>query len=631
MTSIENRLEPQIKKQYVKRDTSKNYIYVLKQDTETEKINVKIVLGDHTDYHHECKLHMVKYTVIKRLISTQRHNRLFTKTEEKKRVPLDSWNQLYKMCKGKTFTYVFRKTDGHMCLFLCETGPAKLDDIICKHAWLAVRSGLLSDSGICCAGRCTFQEDTLFMDNMSGTYVPEEEHLVNMIGYLKKRLRTQNITPIIMISKPNLVFKHLDDKTAYTKFFKRSPDYKFAKSLRVLLDNQKDKKETTNAPNRIPNSHILEYNTQVWQRKYEHDIKRTIQKFYAYKPYYVIGPSECWVFNVLNLHIIILGDDHDDEDVYTVNDTKDKSVDEIAFDVRNNTHVHIKEWILLYILHFQSECCDIFTEHVDTSRPHTYTHPSHLSTVLNMFNEGIRQYQWYDRFPHFRYHTSDVRLYSYNIDEGDYVLEYSDGNDLVSNTSDAQLHVLRLKSIITYIIRLFIYSVSASLSTSALSSLLSYFKEDEIRRRVHRLLLDCRKRYKDSIFYCADEEKYNDFTVHDKRDVFITATRESVNSIESWSKLTPQLYIQYVCSDIQTLCRMFRVRKRRTKNTLTQNVYYSQSDKVNHIIAYTGYNHSRLYVSFISIYFDISPCVSKVSQLDFRSGQDKYIVLPVQI
>ena len=221
--------------------TSQNYIYVLKQDTETDKMNLKIVLGDHTDYHHECKLHMVKYKAIQRLMSTQRHNRLFAKTEEKKRVPLDSWNQLYKICKGKTFTYVFRKTDGHLCLFLCETGPEKLDDLRCKHAWLAVHSGLLSDSGICCAGICTFQEDILFMDNMSGTYVPEEEHLVNMIGYLKKRLRTQNITPIIMISKPKLVFKHLDDKTAYTKFFKRSPDYKFAKTLTILSNNRKNK------------------------------------------------------------------------------------------------------------------------------------------------------------------------------------------------------------------------------------------------------------------------------------------------------------------------------------------------------------------------------------------------------
>lgn len=145
---------------------------------------------------------------------------------------LNNWDDLVELCNGKTFAYSFRKTQTRdsICLFLCQTGPTKAEDNRCKYGWLSIHSGVITKSGICCAGICTFKKSILYMDNLSGTYQPNKIHLTNMIHYLKTTFMTPNIQPIIFISNPNPKempnLKNNIYKNLYTKHFTDSPDYK---------------------------------------------------------------------------------------------------------------------------------------------------------------------------------------------------------------------------------------------------------------------------------------------------------------------------------------------------------------------------------------------------------------------
>ena len=423
-------------------------------------------------------------------------------------------------------------------------------------------------------------------------------------------------------------------------------------SFYLFVKRQQPKKNKQQENNKKTHLNLIsmEYNVDSWQVKYEHNIKRYIDSFYKHKPYHVIGPSDYWVFKVNGVRIFIFGDHHDNKDTYTVKHSKEMSTTEMVNNIRNKTHIHISEWILLYLHHHSAECCDIFTEHVNTTKPHHYKHPSHISQVLNMFyyctkqvrpSDSKRQQKCYDKFPNVRYHMSDVRLYKYSTQHDEFYTEvesdeydqtdvsekvdvekgayekggdekgaYEKGDDEKGayekvHDEDNNNQVRHFYSILTYILNAVILS-----DKSALQYVLSYFQDDgQFTHRLKKLLLLCRKQYQKSMFNTTIKHEAERHTTR-----FYDVIRKAVEHIHAYDVVSIRLYTQYLCSDLYTLCRMFRSKwdtkklNRHTKSRRIVAPVCEDSAHTSHIITYTGRNHSLLYAYFITHYFQVIPC-----------------------
>ena len=161
------------------------------------------------------------------------------------------WNELYELCKNKTFAYCLRinKKKNKCNLFLCQTGnEKKKQDLRCKHSFLGKYSGLFKkNTGICGAGFCVFKDNHLFFDNMSGTYKPSVYNLENVKKFLKNNLNTNKIS-IIKMSKKN--------KNRWCDIFLDSPDRKNMncnynlKNVKACLKNTKTKSDFIDCINR---------------------------------------------------------------------------------------------------------------------------------------------------------------------------------------------------------------------------------------------------------------------------------------------------------------------------------------------------------------------------------------------
>jgi hypothetical protein len=133
-----------------------------------------------TPTKHYCSLKDVRiFSLFRQIVfSHSNHNRLFK--DKHNILKIDSTNLFDTICKNNiraTFTFCY-KSDGR--LYLCKT-YGKTYDQKCKHAYLCNKL-----KNICSSGIIMFDKEKriIYIDNLSGTYIPKEKNL----NYLKNDL-----------------------------------------------------------------------------------------------------------------------------------------------------------------------------------------------------------------------------------------------------------------------------------------------------------------------------------------------------------------------------------------------------------------------------------------------------------